>query len=173
VEIQNLSFFKDLQQAYEQRDTGQYDQSNHFACVRSIAQALKVGERDGLGTMVNIHDDHLVALTFDFKESPVCYGDSFSQPAVEEVTSVINWWMFHHTRREFGYQMMKVSAQKDGFLCGLLRTNGLGHFYLPEKYLLIEVAKVDAEHIWVLLRVVERHLDQAEVSPLVAWQGFY
>jgi hypothetical protein len=31
VEIQNLSFFKDLQQAYEQRDTGQYDQSNHFA----------------------------------------------------------------------------------------------------------------------------------------------
>jgi hypothetical protein len=49
-------------------------------------------------------------------------------------------------------------------LCGLLGTNGLGHFYMPEKYPLIDVANIDVEHVWVFLRVVQWHLDQADVS---------
>jgi len=79
---------------------------------------------------------------------------------------VINWWTFHHTGREFAYRKMKISAQKDGFSCGLLGTNGLGHFYMPEKYPLIDVARVDMERVRVLLRVAQRHLDQADVSPI-------
>jgi hypothetical protein len=51
---------------------------------------------------------------------------------------------------------LKISAQKDGFLCGLLGTNGLGNFYMPKKYLLIDVANIDVEHMWVLLRVVQQ-----------------
>ena len=115
--------------------------------------------RDGLGTMVNINGDHWVAIVLDFKQSLVWYGDLFGSMPVEQVTSVINWWTFHHTGREFAYRTMRMPAHKDGFSCGLLGTNGLGHFYMPEKYVLINVVNVDTEHVWMLLRVVQRHQD--------------
>jgi hypothetical protein len=166
IEIGNMAFFATLQKAYDRRDTGEYDESNHFARTRSIAQALEAGQRDGFGTMVHINGDHWVAIALDFKNSLIWYGDSFGKAAVEDVTSVINWWTFHHTGREFAYRQMKVSAQKDGFSCGLLGINGLGHFYMPERYPLIDVARVDVERVRVLLRVVQRHLDQADVSPI-------
>ena len=104
-----------------------------------------VGERDGLGTMVNIGGDHWVAIALDFKQSLVWYGDSFGRKPVKEVTSVINWWTFHHTGCQFTYQNLKISSQADGFSCGLLGTNVLGHFYWPEKYPLINVATVNTE----------------------------
>ena len=117
--------------------------------------------------MVNINGDHWVAIALNFKQSLVWYGDSFGNPAIESVVLVINWWTFHHTGRVFAYRKMKISSQTDGFSCGLLGTNGLGHFYMPEKYPLIDVARVDVERVRVLLRVVQRHLDQANVSPVM------
>jgi len=113
--------------------------------------------------MVNIEGDHWVAITLDFEKSLVWYGDSFGQKPVKEVTSVINWWTFHHTGVKFSYHNLKTTLQKDGFSCGLLGPNALGHFYWPEKYPLIDVANVDTERIQILLKVIWRHLDQAEV----------
>jgi hypothetical protein len=127
-----MAFFATLQQAYDCRDTGEYDESNHFARTRSIARALEMGERSGLGTMVNINGGHWVAIALDFKQSLVWYGDSFGNPAIKSVVLVINWWTFHHTGQVFAYQKMKISSQTDGFSCGLLGTNGLGHFYMSE-----------------------------------------
>ena len=113
--------------------------------------------------MLNINGDHLVAIVLDFKQSLVWYGDLFSSMPVKQVISVINWWTFHHTGRKFAYYTMRMQAQKDGFLCGLLGTNSLEHFYMPEKYLLINVANVNTEHVQMFLRVVQQHLDQSEV----------
>lgn len=166
IEIGNMAFFITRRKAYDCRDTGEYDESNHFARTQSIAQALEMGQRDGFGTMVHINGDHWIAITLDFKNSLIWYGDSFDNAAVEDVTSVINWWTFHHTGREFAYRKMKMSAQTVGFSCGLLGTNGLGHFYMPEKYPLIDVARVDVERVRILLRVVQRHLNQDDVSPI-------
>jgi hypothetical protein len=59
-----------------------------------------MGKRGGL-TMVHINNDHLVALALDFTQSLVWYGNSFSKAAVKEVTSVIDWWTFHHTTMGF------------------------------------------------------------------------
>jgi hypothetical protein len=140
-----LMFFITLRKAYDCRDTGEYDESNHFARTRSIAQALEMGQRDGFGIMVHINGDHWIAITLNFKNSLIWYGNSFNNAAVEDVTSVINWWTFHHTGREFAYRRMGMLARTDGLSCGLLGTNGLGHFYMPEKYLLIDVAWVDVE----------------------------
>jgi hypothetical protein len=121
------------------------------------------GQQDSLGTMIHINGDHWVAIVLDFKKSLVWYGDSFGRKPTVEVTSVINWWTFHHTGCKFAYHDLKASSQKDGFSCGLLGPNALGHFYWPEKYPLIDVAKVDTERVRTLLRVVRRHLDQAKV----------
>jgi hypothetical protein len=59
---------------------------------------------------------------------------------------------------------MNISVQTDGFSCDLLERDGLSHFYMPEKYLLVDVAKVDVELVKVLLKVVQCHLDQADMS---------
>jgi hypothetical protein len=164
IEIANMAFFSTLHRAYEHRDTGEYEDSRSFAWVRGIGEALVNGERDGLGTMVNIGGDHWVAIALDFAQSVVWYGDSFGQEPVDEVTSVINWWTHHHTGYEFLYRKLKIASQKDGFSCGLIGPNALGHFYLPETYPLINTAQVDTERVSVLLRVVRRHLDQVDVS---------
>jgi hypothetical protein len=150
-----MAFFTTLGQAYACRDTGEYEGSRHFAWIRNIGEALVSGDRDGLGTMTNIGGDHWVAIALDFEESLIWYGDSFRQKPVEEVTSVVNWWTFHHTGRNFTYRMLKISSQNDGFSCGLLGPNALFHFYLPDKYPLVDVAKVDAERVQLLLRVVQ------------------
>jgi hypothetical protein len=42
---------------------------------------------------------------------------------------------------------MKVIAQKDSSLCGLLALNGLAHFYLPDIYWMISTAEVDTKRV--------------------------
>src|ERR1700679_1158041 len=125
AEIANMAFFKKLCEPYNRRATGEYAESRAFTWIRGIGKALVAGERDGLGTMVNIGGDHWVAIALDFKQSLVWYGDSFGRKPVEEVTSVLNWWSFHHTGCQFAYRSMVISTQTDGFSCGLLGTNAL------------------------------------------------
>ncbi|KIM89787.1 hypothetical protein PILCRDRAFT_49180, partial [Piloderma croceum F 1598] len=149
IEVAGMAFFTTLREAYNCRDTGE------------IGEALVSGDRDGLGTMVNIGGDHWVSITLDFEESLIWYGDSFGQDAAEEVTSVVEWWTFHHTGRKIGSRKLKISSQKDGFSCGLLGPNALFHFYLPDLYPLIDVTKVDTERVRLLVRVAQRHLDQS------------
>ena len=163
AEIANMAFFETLRKAYNCRDTGEYDESRFFAWIRGIGKALVAGEWDRLGTMVHIGGDHWVAIALDFEQSLVWYGDSFGRKPVEEVTSVLDWWTFHHTGCKFAYRNMKISTQTDGFSCGLLGSNALAHFYLPETHPLIDVATVDTERVRILLKVGQRHLDQAEV----------
>jgi hypothetical protein len=45
VEIGKMAFFQTLQEAYNHRETGEYDESRHFAHAWSIGQALETGER--------------------------------------------------------------------------------------------------------------------------------
>jgi hypothetical protein len=164
IEIAGMAFFTTLRKAYDCRETGEYDESRAFAWIRDIGKALVMGERDGLGMMVNSEGDHWVAIALDFERSLVWYGDSFGRKPIKEVTSVLDWWTFHHSGNKFVYRTLEISTQKDGFSCGLLGPNALCHFYLPEAYPLIDVARVDTERVQILLKVAQRHLDQAEVS---------
>jgi hypothetical protein len=65
IKIENMDFFPNLCKAYDRRDTDVYDKSHGFAEVCAIRKALVAGERDGLGTMVNIEGDHWVGTTMD------------------------------------------------------------------------------------------------------------
>jgi hypothetical protein len=142
-----MASFESFCQAYDCCDTGGYDESCRFAWIQEIGVALVMDKCHGLGTMVNIGGDHWVAIALDFEHSVVWYGDSFGQRPVEEVTLVLNWWTFHHTGIKFVYWTLKISPQKDGYSCGLLGTNTLFHFYLPDAYPLIDVARVDIERV--------------------------
>ncbi|KIM80018.1 hypothetical protein PILCRDRAFT_89854 [Piloderma croceum F 1598] len=97
IEVARMAFFTTIQEADNCCDTGKYEESQHFAWIRGIGEALVSGDQDGLGTMVNISGDHWVSIALDFEESLIWYDDSFRQDAVEEVTSVVDWWTFHHT----------------------------------------------------------------------------
>jgi hypothetical protein len=147
TEIVNMAFFTELRQAYDHCDTGDYDESHSFEWVRGIGKALVMGEKDGLGTMVNVGGNHWIALALDFTKSLIWYGDSLGWKPAKQVTSVVNWWTFYHTGKKFAYQKLKISSQTDSYSCGLLGTNALGNFYLPEKYPLIDAAKVDTERV--------------------------
>lgn len=145
VEIENMTFFLKLQQAYNCCDTEVYDTSQAFAQPRSVALRLEAGEHNGLGIVMNIGGDHWVTVALDFTNSLIFFSDPFHNEPINKVTSVINWWTFHHTGRRFNWRKMKVTAQKDSFSCGLLAPNGLAHFYLPDTYQMISAAKVDTE----------------------------
>ena len=163
VTIANMTFFKIICDAYACRDTVEYQDSRKFSNTRKLGEELEKGMRDVLGTMVHVEGDHWVAVALDFAKSLFWYGDSFGKRPVEEVVSVINWWTQHHAGRTFEYRRMKITSQTDGFSCGLLGTNALNHFYLPDDYPLINAVNVDVERVCVMIRVVRQHLDQAEV----------
>jgi len=69
IEIANMDFFPGLCKAYNQQDTGEYDESCGFAWVHGIGKALVARDCDGLGTMVNIDGDHWVAFTLNFEQA--------------------------------------------------------------------------------------------------------
>jgi hypothetical protein len=60
------------------------------------AEALVAGEHDSLETMVNIRENHWVAIAFNFEQSLIWYRDSWGQKPVDEVTSILDWWMFYN-----------------------------------------------------------------------------
>jgi hypothetical protein len=90
IEIPKTAFFTTLHEAYKCCNTGEYEQSQCFAWIRGIGEALALGDCDGLGTIINKGGDHWVAVAVDFKESLIWYGDSFRQDAVEDFMSVMD-----------------------------------------------------------------------------------
>ena len=54
VEVAGMAFFVALREAYNCRNSGEYEESRHFTWIREIGKALASGDRDGLGTMANI-----------------------------------------------------------------------------------------------------------------------
>jgi hypothetical protein len=58
TEIVTMAFFTTLCQAYDYHDMGKYNESQGFAWIQGIREALVAGECDSLGTMVNIRENH-------------------------------------------------------------------------------------------------------------------
>ena len=123
VEIAKMASLTTLPKGYDCCDTGQYSESHTFTWIWGVGTALVMGECHGLRTMVNTGGDHWVAIALDFEHSVICYGDSFGQRPVKEVTWVFNWWTFHHAGNKFIDCILKITTQKNWYLCSLLGTN--------------------------------------------------
>ncbi|KAJ7926601.1 hypothetical protein B0H13DRAFT_2265856 [Mycena leptocephala] len=119
----------------------EYNNPERHQRARTLGNTLASGLKKRIGMMGNISNKHWISTVVDARQARILYGDSY---------------------KNFTWGRLPISRQHDGFNCGLLAHNSLGHHFLPKKYPLIETATnapVADARLRVMLRVVNRHLD--------------
>ena len=138
---------------------GDYRDNRFFDPIHETGVDLGNGTYNEVGYLMNLDGEHWVAVALDFEGSQILYGDSFDGEPSKDLKEVLSWWTHLHTGREFTYGALDITRQQDGLSYGLLSWNPLGHWFVPEKYLLIDAEKVDDATLRVLLQVIDHHQD--------------
>ncbi|KAG0701715.1 hypothetical protein DFH29DRAFT_1000024 [Suillus ampliporus] len=141
IEVEHTYFFKSIRQAYESRDTGEYEMSKYFAWTCKIGMALASGMWKSLG--------------FYFTSIIIIGYPLFSTSRTVKSLSVT-----HFNTILIQLFLISCHVQHDTFSCGVLAFNALAHYFLPAKYNLINSNAVRDERLRVLLEVVKHHSDQ-------------
>lgn len=161
--VESLSFFGKLKQAFRQRDHEvAYGTQKEWEWVRGVGKALADGKAKTLGLILNVNENHWVAMVIDFEHSRFLYGDPKGWAPNDEVVDVIDWWTMYHAGIQFTQGFLKTSPQSvnDNHNCGMLASNALAHHCLPDMHPLVDVRRLEEEQLRMFLRVVELHHDQ-------------
>ncbi|KAG2748080.1 hypothetical protein P692DRAFT_20735450 [Suillus brevipes Sb2] len=159
IEIENIYFYGFLKKAYEVHSSGEY-KGRYFARACETGDAMASGIGSCIGFLVNINENHWVAVVIDFKSSTIFYGDSIYTKPPTGFLAVLHWWTHHHTGQHFEEKSLIITHQTDSFSCGLLSFNALAHHILPSEYPLITASQVRIGRLKVMLDVIDRHLNQ-------------
>jgi hypothetical protein len=136
AEIENLAFMHKLKEAHSCWGTEQYEQSRTFHRLRHLGQAAATGEWDELGIIINIRNNHWVAVVIDFRRSQILYGDPLGHPPEAESMEILEWWTHHHTGRTFTWNTLPSSRQMwVSFDCQAFELCRIGDFNLSHKSL--------------------------------------
>jgi hypothetical protein len=162
VITENLEFSRLLDKAYQRRDTD-YDTSCHHEHVHQIGIALRNGTYKQLTYLMNVNNNHWVAVVLDFNKSRILYGDSLGGKPGDHLVAILSWWTHLHTGRNFTFEKLDITIQRDSFSCELLSWNTLIHWFFLKKHPLIKAEDVDNGQLEVLLRVIHRHKDRVSV----------
>ena len=154
INVTYTYFFQILLQLH--RD-GTYNTDESAAWVRRISEELAKGVYDIFATIVNINDNHWVAIVVDFKASKCLYGDSMGGAIDENIENILTWWTYHHTGVTFTKSYLPITRQQDGFSCGLLAWNALAAYLLPDIHSLIDASDVAKGRLKMFLQVVDQH----------------
>ncbi|PPR06353.1 hypothetical protein CVT26_004627 [Gymnopilus dilepis] len=142
---------------------GRPDHNDHYlsapnlAWLRNLGQELGNGVLDKLATIINIGQNHWVAVIVDFQCAEILHGDSLSGTIPAELEATLTWWTFHHTAQHFPIKKLPITQQRDGYSCGLLAWNALATRLLPDQHSLMDSMMVADERLKVLLQVIDRH----------------
>lgn len=166
IEVENLSFFEKMKQAYDGKERGQYEVSREFTRLRGVGLALARRERKVVGFLTNINKNHWVAIVLDFERLEFLYGDPLGWAPSKELVDVIDWWTTHHAGLPFVQKKLLTTDQPDGHNCGMLANNALCHHFLPEKHPLMKMDRLDEERLQILLKVLEHHGDRVSLPIL-------
>ncbi|KAG1768439.1 hypothetical protein EV702DRAFT_1203278 [Suillus placidus] len=159
IEIENIYFYGFLKKAYEIHSSGEHE-GRYFAHARETGDAMALGLGSCIGFLVNINENHWVAVVIDFESSTIFYGDSIYTKLPTGFLAVLHWWTHHHTGQHFEEKSLIITHRKDSFSCGLLSFNALAHHVLPSEYPLIMALQVRIGRLNVMLDVIDRHLNQ-------------
>ncbi|KAF8891593.1 hypothetical protein CPB84DRAFT_1683234, partial [Gymnopilus junonius] len=158
VHIGNTFFVTKLLEIYRRPDRDDhYLNSANLSWLRNQGQEFGMGVLDKLATIVNVRQNHWVAVIVDFQSAQILYGDSLGSTINEELEEALTWWTFHHTAQYFPIQNLPITCQRDGYSCGLLAWNALATKLLPELHSLMDSGTVQDERLKVFLQVVARH----------------
>jgi hypothetical protein len=123
-----------------------------------LGKALQQGQRTSIGFIKNVHGSHWVAIVIDFSTKAILYGDSLAGQPDIEFTMVMQWWTQYHAGTQFTLSKLAIPLQKDSFSCGILAFNALAHFYMPDKYPLMDIQWVNDERLKIFLEIGRHHL---------------
>ncbi|KAJ7897754.1 hypothetical protein B0H13DRAFT_1623428, partial [Mycena leptocephala] len=146
-----------LAQAYS--DLEEYRTVGRFRWLRRLGVAFATKDRDRLGSIANIYDNHWVALTIDCGKKVIGYGDGFRGKVPPSLHKHLDWWLFEHLGVEFKWTDIPIPKQTDPHSCGLLAYFALANWFNSERFPLpkCSAAFMADERIKMFLRVVERH----------------
>ncbi|KAF8879417.1 hypothetical protein CPB84DRAFT_1632094, partial [Gymnopilus junonius] len=158
IHISNTFFFMKLMEIYHQPDHNEhYLNYANLAWLRNLGQELGTGVLDKLTSIVNIGENHWIAVVVDFQSAEILYGDSLGSTITEEFEETLTWWTFHHTAQHFPVKNLPIMHQRDGYSCSLLTWNALASKLLPEQYSLMDSGSVADKRLKVFLQIIEHH----------------
>ena len=163
VEIASTWFYEKIKLGYEAPES--YVTDTSFRLYHHIGEGLEAGRRDQCGFLVNLNQNHWVAVALDFRTREIWYGDSLRQQMPETAKKVLEWWTNFHSGERFTHRSLPVTTQKDSFSCCLLAWDALVVFFSGGKEGLLDAENVAEGRLNLLLKVVQRHT-QAEVLTL-------
>ncbi|KAF9019877.1 hypothetical protein BDZ89DRAFT_897692, partial [Hymenopellis radicata] len=159
--IESRDFLGKVVEAYERRETGEYDESRYFKRIHSLGCAMASGDVTRVGCIMHLDvEKHWVAVVIDGEKHSILYGDSFRKEMPEHVKQALTWWTEYHHRINFNHGEMPVTYQVDSFSCGLLSTNALAVLMSPWRYDVIEQSDVNAARLKLFLRLTDIHFNQ-------------
>jgi hypothetical protein len=132
VFIENTAFLTLLTVAC--RNQQEYNSSQAYEWIRTRGRELASGQKRYLATIVNQDNVHWTALLLDFKTGAILFGDSYGKSMPPDLQSVLEWWIQHHTGKQFTYKRLTITRQTDHFSCGMLAWHAL-HCHLFSKKL--------------------------------------
>ncbi|KAI0757478.1 hypothetical protein C8Q80DRAFT_1282759, partial [Daedaleopsis nitida] len=97
TEVENLYFWKALEQRFWSGDREAYQKDQYFSCARGVGEMLQRGERNQLSLLVNISNTYWVAIVVDFSKLRVLYGNSLNHPPDPHIINVLTWWHHNHS----------------------------------------------------------------------------
>jgi hypothetical protein len=151
--------------AYKEPDrANQYATASSFNWLRKRGQEFGTGARDKLATIANVGGNHWVAVVIDFRSLQILYGDSLGGTITVEIEMVLNWWIYHHTGKQFTANKLPITRQRDGYSCGMLAWNAVAMEVMPKNYTLMKSDGVADERLKMFLRVSEHHNDKVRVA---------
>lgn len=129
--------------------------------LRQRGQELGTGVFEKLPSIINLGQNHWVAIVINATSSKILYGDSFGYPIPKDLVDTLTWWTYQHTRTIFNVDTLAITCQEDQHNCGMLAWNAIAAHLLPEAYSLMDSQTIADEQLKVFLQVVERHNEKA------------
>jgi hypothetical protein len=161
-EVVNPDFFHKMVQIYRTRDATPYGaiagpRGGSTRHLWNVREKLANGIRTTIVGIVNVDDNHWVAVVVNAARATIRYSDSLEGDGAK-VKAAVGWWVNAHIPHRFSYKNLPITRQQDGHSCLLFAANGIGHFILPAQIPLLQAdaAATSAERISMFMRVTQR-----------------
>jgi len=118
-------FFAKLRQAFEAKEM--YRTAKTYRQYQNLALDIQAGLTDKVSFLVNLDQNHWVAVVVDIQLHKILYGDPLGMTIPRLVKETLDWWLNYHSFDTMGftYDQLPITLQKDSFSCGLLSWNAL------------------------------------------------
>ncbi|PPR03038.1 hypothetical protein CVT26_004573 [Gymnopilus dilepis] len=128
--------------------------SNRDRHIWTVGEELRSGLRTRLCGVVNVGNDHWVAVAIDTAQRKIFLGDSLGGDGSSYLQESLRWWMEVHVKGTFVFDTLPITRQMDSFSCGIMAVNAVKCFAAPT-FSLISANRVSEERLSAFLAVAE------------------